>query len=121
MAATATNLTTVHSDLAAEHRDEDGELLWSFTHEATWPEGQKLYGRLDPTSENLIRANWARHALERFANETLGGRATAGCEPASLVLADLLTNLAHLADALGLSFQEAYERSQRHYNEEVHA
>jgi hypothetical protein len=64
----------------------------------------------DPTNND--RAFWANCALEAHMEES-------GSDDAGLAFQDLLCDLRHLADARGLPFQAALDRSASHYAEEI--
>jgi len=64
---------------------------------------------------NLKRAGWARVALLQFMLET-GLSEEDGIDTA---MGDLLDDLNHLADLLGLNWEEVKSRADRHYAEET--
>lgn len=56
-----------------------------------------------------------------FANQTLRAyeKIRGFTDEQELVICDLLTDLAHLANSKGLSFDDLLERAQDHYHEEL--
>lgn len=71
---------------------------------------------VDARHDNTVRAGWAARALVAYATHL--GRGHLGDEPET-VLADLLSDLHHLADALGVAWIAAAARAERYYGEEI--
>lgn len=82
--------------------------------DAVWPELRAGAEPDDIRHDNLRRAGWAAVAVVAFA-----GRASGPDEPLEEVVADLVGDLMHLADALGLSYAELEGRGRRHYLAEL--
>jgi len=80
---------------------------------------------------NKSRAGWAREAVEAYARETRHSPSEQvidvttrpdewpGRDHAEEVISDLLGDLRHLCDELGLDFDEQSERGAMHHREEV--
>ena len=66
--------------------------------------------------DNTIRAAWAGEAVATFADRTLNG---GDGEDWGVCIGDLLTNLMHLADAVGEDFPRLLARARDHYANEV--
>ncbi|MEY8018775.1 hypothetical protein [Mycobacterium servetii] len=66
--------------------------------------------------DNNIRAGWAARALIAYASH-LGGQSLV--DELETVTGDLLGDLLHLFDALGLDWEEIRERGERFHREEV--
>lgn len=64
--------------------------------------------------DNLERAGRAAKALVLY-----GHASGPGSEPTVELFGDLLTDLHHLADALGLDWAERVNRAERHYRAEA--
>ncbi|MBE5477993.1 hypothetical protein E3G68_005347 [Mycobacteroides abscessus] len=71
---------------------------------------------VDLQRDNNIRAGWAARALIAYANH-LGDQSLV--EELETVTGDLLGDLLHLFDALGLDWEEIRERGERFHREEV--
>lgn len=71
----------------------------------------------DPIEDNTTRAGSAAVALKAYAR-TGGGSYLTGEAPETAIY-DLLGDLRHLCDALGLNFDELNDRGARHYEAEV--
>lgn len=82
--------------------------------DAVWPELRVGTDPDDVRQDNLRRAGWAAAAVVAFA-----GRCSGPDEPLDKVVADLIGDLMHLADALGLSYAELEERGRHHYLAEL--
>lgn len=65
----------------------------------------------DPDGLNDERAKWAQTALNAFVIET-------GADPED-ALADLISDLMHLAPRLGLDFKDEFDRASRNYTGET--
>lgn len=65
---------------------------------------------------NNQRALWANAALSAFANEVL---LSPGAEEDDVLMADLMVNFRHLADAQGWNIQSMWDGSLEVYNDEV--
>jgi hypothetical protein len=68
----------------------------------------------DPQADNNARASFAAHALHAYSQVCIG---SGEFEEA---LTDLLGDLRHLADALGLDYGDADYRAHAHYVAEIH-
>jgi hypothetical protein len=68
----------------------------------------------DTRQDNLRRAGWAATAVVAFAARCSGPH-----EPLDEVVSDLIGDLMHLADAIGLSYAELESRGRRHYLAEL--
>lgn len=67
----------------------------------------------DPQRDNNARASFAVAALVAYRNVVRGD------EDIETVLSDLLGDLRHLADVVGVDFDEANDRGRYHYDAEV--
>ena len=67
----------------------------------------------DPQADNNIRAAWGALALDAYTN-------IVGRDDLDTSVADLLANLRHLCDALGVDFDIANHRAERYYDDEIH-
>lgn len=65
--------------------------------------------------DNTRRAGFALHALEAYA-DVVGGLAS---EPTEQHMRDLLADLHHLANALGVDFRSMSDRAEDRYQEET--
>jgi hypothetical protein len=70
----------------------------------------------DVSDDNLTRAGWAFAALHTFAGRT----GVHGENPAT-ALGDLLADIRHLCDALGVDYSEVDANGAGHYAEETRA
>lgn len=82
--------------------------------DAVWPEPRFGGDADDIRQDNLRRAGLAATAVVAFA-----GRCSGPDEPLDEVIADLLGDLMHLADALEVSYAELDARGRRHYLAEL--
>jgi hypothetical protein len=81
------------------------------THlDAVWPELRVSGEPDDVRQDNLRRAGWAAVAVIAFA-----GRCSGPDEPLDEVVSDLGADLMHVADALGMSYEELHDRGRRSY------
>lgn len=79
----------------------------------------------EPT--NADRADWARVGVHAYAEETrhdpreqtVSGETEEDRDHAEEVISDLLCDMRHLADVLGINFQEVLGRSLRDYTQDV--
>ncbi len=71
---------------------------------------------LDPQRDNDIRAGWAARALVAYAQHLGNASLTEEVETAA---ADLLSDLRHLFDALGIDWEAAVSSSDDHYRGEI--
>lgn len=71
----------------------------------------------DPEGRNDDRAAWANTAVEAFAAEVF--HLFADREDCDMVLGDLLCDLRHWCDRMGLDFYKILTRSDHHYAEEI--
>jgi hypothetical protein len=78
--------------------------------DAVWPELRVSGEPDDVRQDNLRRAGWAAVAVVAFA-----GRSSGPDEPLDEVVSDLVADLMHLADALGLSYEGLHDRGRRSY------
>jgi hypothetical protein len=92
-------------DWDAVHDGAATEDDWQVWAEADDPYGIQL--RVD------MHAQWAARALIAFTDVVGGG------EDLETQLSDLLGDLQHLADALGVDWDEAVRRGNRFYGEEI--
>jgi hypothetical protein len=70
----------------------------------------------DPQRDNDIRAGWAARALVAYAQHLGSGSLTEEVETAAT---DLLSDLRHLFDALGVDWEAAVSSSDDHYRGEI--
>lgn len=70
----------------------------------------------DPQRDNDIRAGWAARALVAYA-EHLGGSSLT--EDVATAATDLLSDLRHLFDALGVEWEQAVASSDGYYRDEI--
>jgi hypothetical protein len=70
----------------------------------------------DPQRDNDIRAGWAARALVAYATYLGKGSLSEEVETAAT---DLLTDLRHLFDALGLDWEATAVRTEDHYRAEI--
>lgn len=71
---------------------------------------------LDPQRDNGARAGWAARGLAAYAVHLGGATLT---EEISVAAGDLLADLRHLFDALGLDWDGALESAEVHYRAEI--
>ncbi len=74
---------------------------------------EKITSRIpgDPDSQNNDRAMWALSAIREF-------RTVTGVDPEDSI-ADLVCDLAHLCDRIGICFDAEIMRASQHYSEEA--
>lgn len=83
---------------------------------ATWEDlptvvpGHNRY--VDWTVDNSRRASWAAAALRPYGELVMPNGVT---ETPEVILSDLLADLRHLADAMGIDFDHAYGAACGHY------
>lgn len=70
----------------------------------------------DLVRDNSIRAGWAARALIAYATHLADQSLV---EDLETVTSDLVGDLLHLCDALGLDWEEIFERGERFYREEL--
>lgn len=70
--------------------------------------------------ETLPRDNQLRGLFAAVALKAYAARTGVGGEDFSVSLSDMLGDLRHLCDALGLDFDEQLRRGTWHYTEELH-
>ena len=79
--------------------------------------GRRLTGEgTDPQRDNDIRAGWAARALVAYAQHLGNASLTEEVETAAT---DLLSDLRHLFDALGIDWEAAVSSSDDHYRGEI--
>jgi len=71
---------------------------------------------LDPMRDNGVRAGWAARGLVAYAVHLGGATLT---EEISVAAGDLLADLRHLFDALGLDWDAALASADMHYRAEI--
>jgi hypothetical protein len=104
--------------LTAEERDNAGELSLSELTSLDWDGNGAMTDAGDPESvshDNTRRAGFAVSALEAYADR-VGGLAS---EPVEQHMRDLLGDLHHLANALGVDFRAMLDRAEDTYQEEA--
>ncbi|AIG78441.1 Hypothetical protein AJAP_28010 [Amycolatopsis japonica] len=69
----------------------------------------------DPVADNVARAGYAWVGVSEYANNKGMHE-----ESAATAVSDLLADVRHLCDRLGLSFDELSQRGEMHYTEEIH-
>ena len=71
---------------------------------------------VDFEADNSLRASWAAAALKPYAEFVLGWQSGAINEDPSTAMQDLLADLRHLADAMGIDFEDVYANAAAHYH-----
>lgn len=70
----------------------------------------------DPQRDNDVRAGWAGRALVAYAQHLGGSSLT---EDAATAATDLLSDLRHLFDALGVDWEQAVASAEGYYRDEI--
>lgn len=101
-----------HSDNPPETFDRLRAIVNNMTGELTHSSAPA-----DIRHDNTVRAGHASVALLAFADETMSG---GDGETVETGIVDLIGDLLHLCDYLGLDFAECEEQARRHYGPELH-
>lgn len=100
--------------------DDDIDVGWLATLE--WPSGHMRYDYDDPEAnieDNCRRAGHGATAVLAYAARVYHDVARCG-EPAQQAIYDLLGDLMHLCDALGLVFEEMCDKASTNYVPELY-
>lgn len=70
---------------------------------------------VDPLRDNNLRATWASHAVRAYAARCF----PSGGEAPETVIGDLLADMRHLCDAIGVDYDDVDAAAWRRYDEEI--